>query len=322
LAGIVVEDLGSRSGAYLDDLVLRGPTTVTGRSVLTLGQTKLIVERRGPVHAPPPELEGFRLTKRLGQGGAGTVYAGEVISTGRQVAVKVLLEDADEVSRRRFEQEAGIVGRLDHPAIGRVIGLRSSGGRPCLVRELVPGRSLMDRIQAEGALPWQQVVAIGARIADALAHAHGRGVIHRDVKPGNVILVDPGEAPVLIDFDLARRDYTNSMTQLTETGEGLGTISYLAPEQLRDAHSVDGRADVYGLGMTLYHALSGSLPFIEFEPEELFDALLHSGPRPLTQLVRDAPPAVMAAIRTAYAIDPGARYPSAEHMARAFGSLG
>ncbi len=324
LGGVRVVDLESRTGTVVDQGGRRAgaPGLVLERARVEVGATVLSLVRSTRGGPPPPSVAGVRLLRVLGEGGSGTVWEGTREDDGAEVAVKVLLPEADAVARARFEREADLAARLVHPGIARLFGLRhAADGRPCLVRELVRGRSLLERIELDGRLPWPEVVGLGAALAAALAHAHAHGVIHRDVKPGNVVLEAPRGTPRLIDFDLARRLGTDERTRatvarLTATGEGLGSLAYVAPEQLSSARDADARADVYGLGLTLYHAASGVTPFTDVDPEDFLDALTTRGPRPLVALVPDLPPALSAAIARAHAVRPADRHPSAADLAR------
>ena len=177
---------------------------------------------------------------------------------GRPVAIKLLharrLESADSVDR--FEREARTLALLAHPGIVTVIDRGETDGRPFIVCELVDGRDLHERIALEGPLPIAEALAIAVQVAAALAYAHERGVIHRDVKPHNVLLTADGHAK-LTDFGIARVD---DAPALTNPGRVLGTGDYVAPEQAQ-GHPLDGRADIYALGALLYHCLTGGPPY-------------------------------------------------------------
>ena len=200
----------------------------------------------------------FRIERLLGRGGMSSVWQAYDEELGRPVAIKLLhtrrLESADSVDR--FEREARTLALLTHPGIVTVIDRGETDGRPFIVCELVDGRDLHERISLEGSLPVAEALAIAVQVAAALAYAHQRGVIHRDVKPHNVLLTADGHAK-LTDFGIARVD---DAPALTNPGRVLGTGDYVAPEQAQ-GHPLDGRADIYALGALLYHCLTGGPPY-------------------------------------------------------------
>jgi serine/threonine protein kinase len=192
----------------------------------------------------------WRIGEIIGRGAVADVHLGLDSSTGATVAIKVL-RHADPDQRARFEREAIALESLDDPGIVRVLGHGSVDGRPFLVLEHVEGGSLADRLAA-GPLPPEEVATLGATLAAALTHAHARGIVHRDVKPSNVLL-DAHGSPRLADFGVAQLDGSAS---LTATGFTVGTAGYLAPEQVR-GEPVGPPADVYALGLVLLEALTG-----------------------------------------------------------------
>ena len=209
-----------------------------------------------PGAGPPPVLGRYRLGARLGSGGFGTVYAAHDERLDRDVAVKVIpVGGAGGSSSERASREALAAARLDHPGIVAVFDAGEDGEARYLVSELVRGRTL-DTLAAAGDLSDRDVLRVGLALADALAHAHGRGVIHRDVKPQNVIVPDrprsARSAAKLTDFGVA---HLAGDAPLTRTGDVVGTLAYMAPEQA-DGHRVDERADLYSLALVLYEGLA------------------------------------------------------------------
>ena len=208
--------------------------------------------------APAPVLGRYRLGARLGSGGFGTVYAAVDERLDRDVAVKVI-PSAGGSSPERASREALAAARLDHPGIVAVFDAGEDGDARYLVSELVRGRTL-DKLAVEGELSDRDVLRVGLALADALEHAHGRGVIHRDVKPQNVIVPDrprsARSAAKLADFGVA---HLAGDATLTRTGDVVGTLAYMAPEQA-DGHRVDERADLYSLALVLYEGLAGVNP--------------------------------------------------------------
>jgi serine/threonine protein kinase len=200
----------------------------------------------------------FRIERLLGRGGMSSVWQAYDEELGRPVAIKLLhtgrLESADSVDR--FEREARTLALLAHPGIVTVIDRGETDGRPFIVCELVDGRDLHERISLEGRLPIAEALAIAVQVAGALAYAHERGVVHRDVKPHNVLLTADGHAK-LTDFGIAR---VEDAPGLTNPGRVLGTGDYVAPEQAQ-GHPLDGRADIYALGALLYHCLTSVPPY-------------------------------------------------------------
>ena len=318
LAGVFVEDLQSSAGTILDGQRVNGRSRLASADAsLALGESRLQILRTLPQDALP-SLPGMTLIRRLGEGTSGIVYEAVIQETREAVAIKLLAEDADDIARERFEREATLRDRLKHPGIARIIRLTRVAGRPCLIRELVPGRSLEERLEEDGSLHWPEAFSIGITIAQALAHAHAQGVIHRDVKPANIIMDKNYRQPKLIDFDLAKRMPETSqetLTRLTQTGDGIGSLSYLAPEQLTQARDVGPHADIYGLGMTLYHLISGQRPFLDVDPEDFIDALTRTGPRSLHEFAGATPAHACKVLEAAYDPDPAKRYVDARTFA-------
>lgn len=198
----------------------------------------------------------YRFVERLGAGGMAEVWLAEDTRLEREVAVKVLRE-RDEGLARRLRRESRVLAGLSHPAVVAVLDAGEVDGRPFVVLERVRGETLAELLLRDGALAPGQVASLGAELADGLAHAHTLGVVHRDVKPSNILVDEHGRAR-LVDFGIAR---TDDATHLTGTGLSIGTAAYLAPEQLDAPEQVGPPADVYALGLVLAEALSGRRVF-------------------------------------------------------------
>jgi eukaryotic-like serine/threonine-protein kinase len=253
----------------------------------------------------------YRLRRLLAVGGMGAVWAAEDAVLGREVAVKVLGEALadDRRAALRLRREARAAARLAHPAIAGVLDLGEEDGRPYLVMELLHGESLAARLARAGPLAPAEAVRVAAAAADALDLAHRAGIVHRDVKPGNVFVTHGGEVK-LLDFGIARAVDETALTG----GDLLGTAAYLAPERVlgRDATPA---ADVYALGVVLYELLAGRPPFAGDSATALAMAQVHAQPPPLGAVAPSVPPALAAACERALAKDPADRPPSAAALA-------
>lgn len=211
--------------------------------------------------APQPKSERFEFGELIGSGGLGSVFRGLDRSTGQAVAIKVLKLKLSEnrTAHERLAREFRAAHTLDHPNIVRAIAHEVDGETSFVVYELVEGRSVGDRIDAEGRIAEPEAVRIITQVAQALHFAHQRQVIHRDVKPDNILLLPDGRAK-LTDFGLVK-DYEADDPDLTRQASGLGTPHYMAPEQFVNARAADARCDVYSLGATLFNMVTGVMPF-------------------------------------------------------------
>ena len=259
---------------------------------------------------------GYRLTDRLGQGAMAQVYRG-LAPDGRPVAVKLLHPSltGDAGFLARFRREAEAACRLDHPHIVKVLDHGSEGELHYLVMELVDGPSLQAAL-ADRSEPLEpaEAVALVATLADALDYAHRQGIVHRDVKPSNVLLANGRlDDPMLSDFGVARMV---DATVATQAGALLGTPAYMAPEQ-GEGQPGDERSDVYALGVILYELLTGRPPFQADSPYALILRHIHTPPPPPRSLRPDLPPALEAVVLQALQKDPAARYPTAAAFAQA-----
>ncbi|HYF50467.1 MAG TPA: protein kinase [Planctomycetota bacterium] len=207
-------------------------------------------------------IDDFELLAKLGEGGMGAVYKARQVSLDRVVALKVLAKKlaGNQSFVTRFLREARATAKLNHPNIVSGIAVGSAEGYHYFAMEFIEGETLNKRIKTSGALPEAEVLRIGAAVASALAHAHSVGIIHRDVKPDNIMMMSDG-TPKLADLGLAKGNESEEDASLTQAGTALGTPHYIAPEQAAGEPDVDGRADTYALGCTLYHMATGQTPF-------------------------------------------------------------
>jgi Tol biopolymer transport system component len=268
----------------------------------------------------PERLGPYRILEPLGSGGMGKVYLAEDSRLGRRVAIKMLPSSADRVALDRFVREARTTAALQHPHIAVLLDVGEEAGAPYLVLERIDGESLLEAL-SRGALPWQQVLEIGEQIASALSHAHGIGVLHRDIKPGNIML-SPSRGAVLLDFGLVhyfRRpsaDPSASPTQtvggLTREGAIAGTALYMSAEQL-SGETLDGRSDLFQLGIVMYEAVSGGHPFRGPTVVDIQHAILHAQPRPLQEF-SGVPDEFARVVAKLLEKDPRYRYPDARAL--------
>ena len=261
---------------------------------------------------------GYRIERMLARGGMGVVYLATQVSLDRQVALKVIAPELAESAefRERFARESRLAAALDHPNVVPVHEAGEHEGVVYLAMRYVAGTDLATLIRAHVRLAPAHAVHIVAQVASALHAAHERGLVHRDVKPQNVLLTGPEghEHAYLTDFGLTKRPETRA--GLTTTGGWVGTLDYIAPEQLRDG-SLDGRADVYALGCTLYEALAGRVPFRRESEVATLMAHLSDPPPPLAATVPEVPPELDAVVLRALAKDPDERWGSALELASA-----
>lgn len=276
----------------------------------------------------------YRLLERLGGGVMAAVYRAENVATGAGAAVKVLLPDADVVVRERFRQEARTHGLLSHPNIVPIIGegQEAYSGITYLVMDLVDGPGLNELIEEHDRLTPRDAAAILGPVARALAYAHQQGIVHRDVKPSNVLLQEaaPGALgavrvdvlgrwviPLLSDFGIAR---ALDAPELTGAGRTIGTPTYMSPEQCADSHDLDGRSDIYSLGAVFYRCVVGRPPFTGSTTQ-----ILHAhvyDPLMIPEAVLAAlPPAAVEVLRRSLDKEPAGRYASGSEMALAFDAL-
>jgi tRNA A-37 threonylcarbamoyl transferase component Bud32 len=263
----------------------------------------------GPVALGP---EGrYRLVGRIAAGGMGEVWEADDTVLGRRVALKVLVEElaADDHATRRFVREARATARLTHPNVAQVYDFGRDGGAPFLVMELLQGETLARRV-ANGPFPPGEAARVAAAVADALDAAHQRGIVHRDVKPSNVMLTPDGDVKVM-DFGIAAAAGETHST----TGSGLyATVAYVPPERVAGEPATPA-SDVYSLGAVLYELLTGRPPFSGPSPALVARAHLHDPPPPLRRLAPWVPRRLAEACEAALAKDPDKRPSSAAAFA-------
>ncbi len=264
---------------------------------------------------PGREIAGYRIESEIGRGGMGIVYLATQTFPERRVALKLLSPDlaSDPAFRERFVRESNAAASIEHPNIVPVYGAGEADGQLYLAMRYVQGTDLHSLLVREGRLSIERAAGICGQVAEALEAAHERGLVHRDVKPANILL-DAADRAYLSDFGLIRRNRIE--TDLTETGRFLGTINYVAPEQIR-GEQLDGRADIYSLGCVLYECLAGAPPFARDSEVSTIYAHLQDPP-PLPSAVRDDVPEELDAVAVkAMATRPDDRFATAGEMAQA-----
>ncbi|MBX3472083.1 MAG: serine/threonine protein kinase, partial [Planctomycetes bacterium] len=279
------------------DSVRDGDTTASGSRA----------GRRGPA-----QVDRFQLLQELGRGAMGAVYRALDVQSGQEVALKLALERPDWVRLQRFQREGEVTASLRHPNIVGVHGMGVVDGRPFLAYELVEGARGLDEAARDA--PMGRRVELVRDVARALGYAHQRGVVHRDVKPQNVLVDAQGHVRVA-DFGLAQ---AVDHERLTKTGALVGTPRYMAPEQLQAQRGEVGpQTDVWALGVMLHEALTGGdTPFPHASLQELLQRVLEAPPVRPRQVDPSIPPSLEAVVLRALEKDPGARYVDGEELAR------
>ena len=259
----------------------------------------------------------YDVKKLLGAGGMAAVFLADEIGLDRPVAIKVLPPELsrDEGLVTRFQREAKTAAKLDHPNIIPIHRVESEAGLHYFVMKYVPGRSLESLLEGHEPMAIDITVRILCEAAMALGHAHARGVVHRDVKPANIMLDSDGRV-VLTDFGISKAGETSSLTQ---TGMIIGTPHYMAPEQAIGSPQVDGRADQYSLAVVAYEMIGRQCPFTGDSAHTILYRHIHETPKPIAELRPDVPPHLAEAVAIALAKDPADRFAKMEEFARAIG---
>ncbi|MFF1443212.1 serine/threonine-protein kinase [Streptomyces sp. NPDC058295] len=272
-----------------------------------------------PFSGRPSELvgrriAGYRIESEIGRGGMAVVYRAHDLRLDRTVALKLLAPELarNDVFRKRFTHESRVAAAIDHPHIVPVFEADETDGVLYIAMRYVEGSDLRHLLDREGPLPPATAVRIAAQVASALDAAHEHGLVHRDVKPGNVLVArgtdsDHPEHVYLTDFGLTKKSL--SLTGFTSVGQFVGTLDYVAPEQI-SGQPVDGRCDVYGLACVVYECLAGRPPFLRDDDVALLWAHQNADPPPLTETRPDLPPYLDAVFARALAKSPEARHPT------------
>lgn len=262
----------------------------------------------------------YEIVRELGRGGMGVVYLANDHRVGRQVAIKELsvsqqvLPDEMENIIARFQREAQAAAKLQHPNIVSVHEYLVEGGKHFMVMEYLVGKSIQSYIDARQAFPFEQVVDVGAQVCAALDYAHAHQIVHRDIKPDNVLLLENGRIK-LMDFGVAR--HTGEVSKLTQAGTTLGTIAYISPEQLCDSRLVDGRSDLFSLGAMLYEMLTLRTPFDAGNVGGTIMKIMSEDPVPPRQMNPAIPPRLEAVIMRSLRKSPDERFGRANEMGQA-----
>ena len=336
-----VTDLGSRNGTFVNDRRVEKADLRHGDEVRA-GHTRFRVAVVDSDTDPPraadtvrPETSvqsglgvwpvggtpGYRLVREVGRGGMGVVYEAVRESDGLTVALKTFAPQAPPARKQidRFRREAEILRQIDHPNVVRYLDSGEGEGVIWVVLEFVKGMDAARRVKERGPLPVAAAVRVAVNVLAGLAHAHGRGFVHRDVKPSNVMIAELGgrkRGVKLTDFGLARVYEDSRLSGLTLTGDLGGSPAFMPPEQILDFRNVGPPADVYGTAATLYHLLAGKYIFdFTADQVEAFGLILEGEPVPLRDRRPEVPEGLAAVVHKCLSKDPGERLASAEAFA-------
>jgi len=267
----------------------------------------------------------YRITGKLGTGGMGVVYEAEDTRLPRKVALKFLPDDLaeDPDAVRRFRREAETIALLNHPHICTIYDIGEDGGRAFIAMECVNGVNLKTHM-ARQSLDTAEVIDIALQVAGALESAHAKGIVHRDIKPGNIVVGEGGQVKVL-DFGLARRFRTDDTGEVglegsTIPGRPMGTANYMAPERILQL-PLDPRSDLFSLGVVIYEMATGRLPFAGASPSETVTNVLAKDPVPLTTLSPERPKALEQIVTRLMHKRAGDRFATAEELSAALRSV-
>jgi hypothetical protein len=262
----------------------------------------------------PDKIGRYQILERVGRGGMGVLYRGIDPVLDREVAIKVMLVDFTEDTeqmRPRFYREAQAAARLQHSNIVTVFEFAEDNNTPYIVMEFLRGEPLSTRMASPIPLTLDDKLNVVAQLCGALHYAHEQGVVHRDIKPANIFLLADGTVK-LLDFGVAKL----TTSTLTRQGDVLGSASYMSPEQVGGSESVDGRSDIFSVGVMLYELLAGRKPFQADNPTATIMKILRDDPPPLAQAVPGLPPQLLATVSRMLAKEPAGRFSTAGELAR------
>ncbi len=262
----------------------------------------------------PAQIGRYQVIERVGRGGMGVLFRGMDPVLDREVAIKLMLVDFsedEEAMRPRFYREARAAAKLQHRNIVTVFEFAEEGSTPYIVMEFLRGTSLAARMASPLPLALEDKLDVIAQLCDALHYAHEQGVVHRDVKPANVFLLTDGTVK-LLDFGIAKV----TTSTLTRRGDVLGSASYMSPEHVAGSESVDGRSDIFSVGVVLYELLAGRRPFHAEAPTAIIMKILQEEPPPLEGIVSGLPPQLVAAVNKALAKDAADRFQTAGELSK------
>jgi len=261
----------------------------------------------------------YRLDQEIGRGGMAVVYGAIDLASGHAVALKILMPSvATHLGITRFLREVAIAGSLLHRNILPIRDTGDADGLPFYVMPLVTGASLRQRLSA-GAMPVDQALAVATQVADALGFAHTRQVVHRDIKPENLLL--DGEIVLVTDFGIGKALNVAGSSSLTATGFVVGTPAYMSPEQAASDPELDGRSDLYSLGLVMYEMLAGALPFTGVTAQQVIASRFIDVPRPLREVRPEIAPEIAVIVHRLLAVHPADRFASADDLAAALRAL-
>ncbi|MFY9556935.1 MAG: protein kinase [Blastocatellia bacterium] len=322
----IQDDRGPRIFSTLFSSVISRPRIITtelretDRAAMAVHDGKTEKVAAPPLIEPEGHIGRFEIRRSLGAGGMGEIFESYDTELQRTVAIKVLASKhlEDETMKQRFLREARMASQLNHPNIATIHEIGEASGNPYIVMEYVEGQTVAERLDA-GPLEMREIFDIGIQSAEALAEAHERGVVHRDIKSSNIMITSRGKVKVL-DFGLAKPlpvlSRASGKARLTESGVLLGTVSYMSPEQATGRGEVTHVADIFSLGVVLYEMTTGRLPFDGETYFQTIEAIKKRAPSPIKRHRKDAPDALAAIIERTLRKDVAERYQDAAEVAR------